>query len=280
MGNQIKTILLLGLLSVLLITLGRMLGGVSGMYLGLLFALVMNGVSYFYSDKIALKMSGAKPMSQKEMPELYDIVEDLSKKMDLPMPKLYMTPERQANAFATGRDPNHASVAVTAGILDVLSKEELEAVLAHELGHVRNRDILVASVAAVIASAISFMGNMAMWGSFGRSRDDEDSGGGAFALLAAILVPIGASLIQLAISRQREFGADETGARTIGNGEPLARALVAIHDSAKRHPMRTNPAFSSLYIGNPLGGLGGGLMKLFSTHPPVEERVFRLKKIH
>ncbi|MBI4080145.1 MAG: zinc metalloprotease HtpX [Candidatus Levybacteria bacterium] len=280
MGNQIKTIALLGLLSILLITLGRMLGGVGGMYIGLLFALVMNGVSYFYSDKIALKMSGAKPVSQKEMPELYGIVVDLSKKMDLPMPKLYMTPERQANAFATGRDPNHASVAVTAGILDVLSKEELKAVLAHELGHVRNRDILVASVAAVIASAISFMGNMAMWGSFGRSRDDEDSGGGAFALLAAILVPIGASLIQLAISRQREFGADETGARTIGNGEPLAKALVAIHDSAKAHPMRTNPAFSSLYIGNPLGGLGGGLMKLFSTHPPVEERVARLKKIH
>lgn len=279
MGNYIKTILLLGILSVILITLGRLVGGESGMYLAVIIALIMNGVSYFYSDKIALMASGAKPLSKKQAPGLYDMVEDLAKKMRLPMPKLYITKDKQANAFATGRSPSHAAVAVTQGILDTLSKEELRAVLAHELSHVQNRDILIATIAAVLASAISFIGNMVMYRGFFGGRDEDNRGGGMLTLFAALLVPLGASLVQLAISRQREFGADETGAKTIGNGEPLAAALLAIHDSTKRIPMRHNPAFSSLYIENPFEKKGGGLLKLFSTHPPVEERVARLRKI-
>lgn len=279
MGNYIKTILLLGILSAILITAGRLIGGTSGMYMALMFALLMNGVSYFFSDKIALSMSGAKPVLKKDAPELYAMVENLAHKMKLPMPKLYMTPASQANAFATGRSPKHAAVAVTQGIMDTLSKEELKAVLAHELGHVKNRDILIASIAAVLASAISFIGNIALFGGFGHGDDEEGGVNPAFGILAAILVPIGASLIQFAISRQREFGADETGAKTMGSGKHLASALVAIHDSTRRSPQVTNPAFSSLYIGNPTGGLGGKMMNLFSTHPPVEERVKRLTSI-
>ena len=193
------------------------------------------------------------------------------------MPKLYITPDHQANAFATGRGPGHASVAVTQGILDTLSKEELRAVLAHELAHVKNRDVLVATIAAVMASVISFLANMSLFG--GHSDDEGNQGAGIFGIVLALLVPIAASIIQMAISRQREFGADETGAKTIGHGEPLAKALLAIHDSARRAPSQANPAMSSLYIGDPTGGLGGRMLKLFSTHPPVEERVKRLRKI-
>ncbi len=184
----------------------------------------------------------------------------------------------QANAFATGRDPNHASVAVTQGLMEVLSKEEVKAVLAHELSHVKNRDILIASIAAVMASAISFLANMSFYGGFGR-RNNEDRGNGALGLVMVLLVPIAASLIQLAISREREFGADESGAKTMGTGKPLAKALLAIHDSTRRQPLRGNPAFSSLYIDNPLGGVGGTLMNLFSTHPPIAERIKRLEEI-
>lgn len=274
---MVKTIMLLGVLSVLLITVGGLLGGQDGIFIAFFFALLMNGAAYFFSDKIALSMSGAKPIKKNQYPELFEIIEDLSRKMKIPMPKMYITPASQANAFATGRDPSHASVAVTKGILNILSKEELRGVLAHELSHVKNRDILVASIAAVIASAISFLANMSLFGGF--SRDGHRGGAGAFGLLIAILVPIAASIIQLAISRQREYGADETGARLIGNGEPLASALLAISDSTKRAPMRTNPAYSSLYISNPFGNLGGGITKLFSTHPPVEERVKRLRNI-
>lgn len=277
MESYIKTILLLGALSVLLITIGGFLGGRDGIYMAFFFSLLMNGASYFFSDKIALSMSGAKPISKKQSPQLYEIVEELAKKIHIPMPKLYITPASQANAFATGRGPGNASVAVTQGLLDGLSKDEVKAVLAHELAHVKNRDILIASIAAVMASAISFLANMSFYGGFG--RDDDDNRGGVLSFLLVLLVPIAAALIQFAISRQREFGADETGARTIGDGEPLAKALLAIHESARRKPLHTNPAFSSLYIGNPLGGAGGSLLHLFSTHPPVEERIKRLKKI-
>lgn len=279
MGNIAKTIFLLGILSILLITVGNILGGQQGMYTALIFSLLMNGVAYFYSDKIALMASGAKPITKKEAPDLYKIVERLSGKMRIPMPKLYMTPSAQANAFATGRDPSHASVAVTAGIMDILSSDELEAVLAHELSHVKNRDILIASIAAVMASAISFLANMSWYGGFGGRRDNEDRGSGALGLIMVLLVPIAASLIQLAISREREFGADASGAKTMGTGKPLARALLAIHDSTRRQPLRGNPAFSSLYIDNPLGGLGGTMLNLFSTHPPVAERIKRLESI-
>lgn len=278
MESYIKTILLLGALSVLLITIGGIFGGKDGIYIALFFSLFMNIFSYFFSDKIALSMSGAKPISQKQEPELYKMVETLSKKINIPMPKLYMTEATQANAFATGRGPGSASVAVTQGLLDTLKKDEVEAVLAHELAHVKNRDILIATIAATFASAISFIANMAMWGGY-RTDDEDNRGVGALGIFVALLVPIAASLVQLAISRQREFGADETGARTVGDGDPLARALVAIHSSTRRSPLHTNPAFSSLYIDNPLGGFGGTLLKLFSTHPSVEERVKRLKNI-
>lgn len=280
MGNILKTFLLLGILSVLLITIGGYFGGRSGLILAFGFALLMNGGMYFFSDKLALSMNHAQPVTRQQNPELYEIVEELTKKMNLPMPKLYSTPSPQANAFATGRDPNHASVAVTEGILQILSREELKAVLAHEMGHVKNRDILVASVAAVIASAISFISNMALFGGFGSSHNDENQPNPIVGIVAAILVPIAASIIQMAISRQREYGADETGAKTIGTGEPLAKALLAIEGSTKHIPMtQTNPAFSSLYIENPLGGAGGGLMQLFSTHPPTAERVKRLREM-
>lgn len=280
MGNMLKTFLLLGVLSVLLVTLGGFFGGQNGIMTAFFFSMVMNVGMYFFSDKLALSMSGAKPLPQGKHPKLYAIVQDIARRMSMPMPKLYITPSPQANAFATGRGPGHASVAVTEGILQTLPDDELKGVLAHELAHVKNRDILVASIAAVLASAISFIGNMAMWGGLSGGRDDEDTkDAGAVGILAAILLPIAASLVQLAISRQREFGADESGARTLGDGDPLARALVTIHNSTKKSPMRINPAFSSLYIENPTGGLGGTLINLFSTHPPVEERVKRLEKI-
>lgn len=278
MGSYIKTIFLLGILSVILITLGGFLGGRDGLYMAFFISLLMNGGAYFFSDKLALSMSGAKPVSRKKAPQLYEIVSDLSKEMRIPMPKLYITPASQANAFATGRSPSHASVAVTQGIMDILTPQELKGVLAHELAHVKNRDILIASIAAVLASAISFLANMSLWG--GSSRDENNRGAGALGIIIALLVPIGAGIIQMAISRQREFGADYSGAKTIGEGNSLASALVKIHDSTRRAPQRhLNPALSSLYIDNPLGGLGGDLLSLFSTHPPVEERVKRLRNI-
>jgi heat shock protein HtpX len=279
MANILKTFLLLGILSVILITLGGLFGGSDGIIMAFGFSLLMNGGMYFFSDKLALKMSRAKPLDKSTHRDVYQMVEELARKINIPMPELYITPETQANAFATGRGPGHASVAVTEGILKALTKEELRAVLAHELAHVKNRDVLVATVAAVLASTISFISNMAMFGGFGSSDDEDNRGFGAFGIVIAILVPIAASIVQMAISRQREFGADETGAKTIGTGAPLARALVAIHDSARRAPMHANPATASLYIGNPLGGFGGKMLHLFSTHPPVEERIKRLQKI-
>ena len=279
MNSILKTFVLLGILSVILVTLGGFFGGRDGIYMAFFFSLLMNGGMYFFSDKLALKMSRAKPLNKDTHKNIYDMVEELSHKIKIPIPKLYITPDKQANAFATGRGPGHASVALTQGILDTLPKEELRAVLAHELAHVKNRDVLVATIAAVLASAISFISNMAMFGGFGSNNDRDNRGFGVFGIVIAILVPIAASIVQMAISRQREFGADETGAKTIGDGEPLAKALVAIHNSAKRSPMHTNPALSSLYIGDPLGGWGGKMLHLFSTHPPVEERIKRLKKI-
>jgi heat shock protein HtpX len=278
MGSVLKTFLLLGILSVILVTVGGLFGGEQGIMTAFIFSLIMNGGMYFFSDKLALSMSRAKPLDRSTHKDIYHIVEELSRKIKIPMPKLYITPDRQANAFATGRGPGHASVAVTQGILDRLDRDELRAVLAHELAHVKNRDVLVATVAAVFASAISFVSNMALWGGFG-NNDRENRGAGAFGLVIALLVPIAASVVQMAISRQREFGADDTGAKTIGTGEPLAKALLAIHDSSRMSPMHVNPALSSLYIGNPLGGAGGGLLRLFSTHPPVEERVKRLRRL-
>lgn len=281
MNSVLKTILLLGILSVLVITLGGMFGGKSGIYMAFIFSLIMNGGMYFFSEKMALSMSGAKPLDRTKHADLYQMVEELSHKINIPMPKLYITPDQQANAFATGRGPGHASVAVTEGIMKILPKDQLRGVLAHELAHVKNRDVLVATIAAVLASTISFLANMSIFSSMtgGNSDEEDNPAAGIMGIVAALLVPIGASIIQMAISRQREFGADETGAKTIGSGKSLAEALVAIHDSARRAPMQANPATASLYIGDPMGGLGGKALQLFSTHPPVEERIKRLKKI-
>lgn len=277
MGSVFKTIILLGILSVIVITVGGIFGGEQGIYTAFFIALLMNGGMYFFSDKLALSMSQARPLKENEYPELHKTVANLAKKMQIPMPKLYITPDQQANAFATGRGPGHASVAVTEGIMKVLSHDELRGVLAHELAHVKNRDVLVATIAAVLASTISFLANMSLFS--GGHSDDENAPNPVIMIIAAILVPIAASLIQMAISRQREFGADYTGARTIGDGHSLANALLAIHNSARLHPRQANPATASLYIGDPSGGMGKKMMQMFSTHPPVEERVKRLQSI-
>lgn len=274
MNNTIKTIFLLGVLSIFLILVGNIVGGQEGLYFAFILSLILNGVAYFFSDKIALASCGAKPIAKDDMPKLHRMIEELSYKAKIPLPKLYLTPSNQANAFATGRSPQHASVAVTKGLLQELSDDEVKAVLAHEISHIKNRDILIASVAAVLASSIAFLSRMALYGGYGR-RDRHGAGG--LVVLLALFGPLAAMLIQFAISRQREFAADSKGAKLIGSGEPLAKALSAINQSTRRLPMvNMNPAFSSLYIGNPFGGLGGGLLNLFSTHPPVEERIKRL----
>ena len=276
MNSTLKTFLLLGGLSVFLILIGSFFGGTDGLYIAFFFSLLMNVGAYFFSDKIALASSGAKPVTEADAPELYEMVRELSKKAGIPMPKLYMTPALQANAFATGRDPQHASVAVTQGLMNILDPLEVKAVLAHELGHVKNRDILIATVAAVLASTIAFFSRMGMYGGFGHSNDEDRPNLGGLSILLALLGPIAASVVQFAISREREYGADASGAHYMGGGRNLASALRKIHDSAHAAPMQINPAFSSLYIGNPFGGYGGKLLNLFSTHPPVEERIKRL----
>lgn len=279
MNNTIKTIFLLGLLSVFLILIGGALGGRGGLQTAFLFALLINGVSYFFSDKIALSMNRAKKTSQKEAPELHQIVKSLSFKAGIPMPDIYITPAQQANAFATGRNPKHSSVAVTQGLLSSLQREEIKAVLAHEIGHIKNRDVLIASIAAVLASSISFLSRMGLYGGFSGGNNTSKRNRNALGLILAVFGPIAAMLVQFAISRQREFEADNYGAELVGSGSPLAEALLKIHKSSRQMPIgNINPAFSSLYISNPLGGLGG-LTKLFSTHPPLAERIERLQKI-
>jgi heat shock protein HtpX len=252
---------------------GRALGGQRGMILAFGFAVVMNFVSYFMSDKIAIWTSGARPVSREELPRLYQIVERLCGKTGLPMPKLYVIPTQSPNAFATGRNPNHSAVAVTAGILDILNDDELEGVIAHELGHVKNRDILISSVAATLAGAITMLARMAFW--FGGSSDDDRRGGSPIVALAMlILAPIAAMLIQLAISRSREYGADETGAHFTGNPYALASALQKLEQWSQRIPMAASPSTAHLYIVKPL--LGTNLASMFSTHPPTADRIARL----
>lgn len=278
-SSSLKTVFLLGFLSLIVIGMGSLVGGQNGLIVGFVFSLIMNVGAYFFSDKLALAASRAKPLSMREYPHVYEMAKGLSKQMDIPVPKLYLTPDLQANAFATGRSPSHASVALTRGIISQLSAQELQAVIAHEIAHIRNRDILIASIAAVMASVVSFVGNMVMWG--GRTGDEEEGGvSPALGLLAALLMPITASLLQLAISREREYQADYAAARAMGSGQPLASALVAIHNSASANPMNINPAYASLFISNPLGRSGRTMINLFSTHPPVEERVRRLQSIN
>jgi len=277
MGNAFKTTLLLGLLTGFLLFIGQYFGGQNGMIMALGIAGVMNFVSYFFSDKIALAMYRAKPVSQQEAPRVYGIVERLTQRNGLPMPKLYVIPNDSPNAFATGRNPSHSAVAVTQGILELLSDEELEGVLAHELGHVRNRDILISSVAATIAGAITFFARMAMWGAmFGGygGRDERERGGGLGAIFMVILAPIAAMLIQFAISRSREFAADATGAHMTGNPYALASALRKLDAYSRRRPMMASPSTAHLFIVKP--AIGTEMANLFSTHPPMAQRIARL----
>jgi heat shock protein HtpX len=281
MGNTFKTAFLLTAMTLLLMAIGRAFGGQNGMFLALAIAVVMNFVSYFYSDKIALAAYRAQPVSREELPRAYAAVERLSQKIGIPMPKMYVIPTESPNAFATGRNPQHASVAVTHGILGLLNDEELEGVLAHELGHVSNRDILISSVAATLAGAITMIASMGRWamlfgGYGGGGRDREDRGGGGLAGLFMLLVaPIAASLIQLAVSRSREYQADATGAHTTGNPYALASALQKIDAYARRIPMQATPSTAHLFIMQPfLGGMNFG--NLFSTHPPIAKRIERL----
>lgn len=277
MGNTFKTAFLLTALTLLLMFIGRYFGGENGMVIALIFAAVMNFVSYFFSDKIALAMYKAQPVTREQLPRAYQIVERLTQRVGLPMPKIYVIPTDSPNAFATGRNPAHASVAVTQGILDLLNDEELEGVLAHELGHVRNRDILISSIAATVAGAVTMlaqMGKFAMiFGGMERG-DDRDRGGGIAALLMLVLAPIAAMLIQLAVSRSREYEADSTGAHFTGNPYALASALAKLDAYSKRVPMVATPSTAHLFIIQPLLGMNFG--SLFATHPPIAKRIERL----
>jgi len=277
MGNTFKTTLLLTALTLFLLFMGQIFGGERGLIIAFAFAVVMNFVSYFYSDKIALAMYRAQPVTREQLPRAYDVVERLTQRIGIPMPKMYVIPTESPNAFATGRNPQHASVAVTQGILDLLNDEELEGVLAHELGHVRNRDILISSVAATLAGAITLLARMGYWASlFGMGGDREDREGGGFvALLMLILAPIAATLIQLAISRSREYQADATGAQLTGNPYALANALRKLDAYSKRIPMQASPSTAHLFIVAPLLG-GISFANLFSTHPPIAKRIERL----
>jgi len=274
--NTLKTYVLLAGLGGLLVLAGSFFGR-GGAIIGLLIGLVFVGGSYWFSDKLAIKASRARPVSEQEAPELYRIVRDLTMRASMPMPKLFVTPSPQPNAFATGRNEDHAAVAVTQGIMSVLSEDELRGVLAHELAHVKNNDILIGSVAAAVAMGITFLARMVMWGAlFGGGRDDE--GGNPLGLLAmAFLAPMAAGLLQMALSRSREFEADRSGASLMGGGESLARALEKLEVSAKKIPMNVNPAQASMYIVNPLSGRRVNFARLFSTHPSTQERITRLR---
>jgi heat shock protein HtpX len=275
--NTLKTTALLAALGALFMGIGLLVGGNTGLAIGLVIGLVFVGGSYWFSDKLAIAAARAKPVTRDEAPRLYAIVEDLAQRADMPMPRLYLSAEAQPNAFATGRGPNHAAVCVTQGILQVLDDDELRGVLAHELSHVKNRDILIGSVAAAVAMAIMFAARIAMWGAIFGGGDDDEGGNIIGVLLLVILAPIAAMLIQMALSRSREYQADASGAHLIQDGEPLARALEKIETYAKRVPMNVNPAEATAYIVNPLTGRKVEFANLFTTHPPTRDRIERLR---
>jgi heat shock protein HtpX len=279
MANMMKTTLFLALLTGLFVAVGGLLGGQNGMVMAFGLALVMNFVSYWFSDKIVLKMYGAKPLAEGEAPAVHRIVRNLATKAGIPMPKLYLLPSAAPNAFATGRNPQHAAVAVTDGIMRIMDEKELEGVLAHELSHVLNRDVLISTVAATIAGAISMLANMAQWGlMFGGSRDEEGRSTNPIALiLTIILAPLAAMVIQMAVSRSREYQADASGARLTRNPEGLASALGKLDQASRVVHMNANPATAHLFIVNPL--TGRSLMNLFMTHPPIQERIARLRSM-
>ncbi len=279
MKNNLKTAVLLALMGALIMGIGSFFGQ-TGLIIGLVLALIMVGGSYWFSDTIAIKAARAQPVTEQQMPQYYAVVRELTQKAGMPMPKLYVSPELQPNAFATGRNPNHAAVAVTQGILQALDWDELRGVLAHEISHVGNRDILISSVAAALALMITFVARMAMWGAIfgGGGRSDDRDGGNVIGLLAmAILAPLAAGLLQMALSRSREYEADRSGARLIGDGEPLARALQKIEGYAKQVPMNIDPAHAQAFIINPLTGQKMQFSNLFRTHPPTEDRIARLR---
>jgi heat shock protein HtpX len=280
--RAVKTLFLLTALTILLVLGGDAIAGQQGMTIALIIAVVMNGGAYFFSDKIALSSSGAQPVTREELPRLYQVMERLVAKAHLPMPKLYMIPQAAPNAFATGRNPSHASVAVTAGLMDLMNDDELEGVIAHELSHVRNYDILITSVAATLAGAITWIASMGRWamifGGFGGSRDDNRNGGGLAALLMLIVAPIAALLIQLGISRQREFSADASGVQMVGHANGLISALEKLGAYNARIPMNVSPTTASLFIVAPLSA-GQVLSGMFSTHPPLSKRIAVLRNM-
>ena len=280
--NTLKTALLLGLLTAVLLIGGQAFGGRQGLYIALFFAIAMNFSGYFFSDRIALSMYSAQPVTDADNPEVYrrvePIVRNLTQRMGLPMPRLWLIPDESPNAFATGRNPSHASVAFTAGILRLMNDSEIEGVVAHELGHVLHRDILISSVAAMIAGTITWLASMARWGMIfggGSRRDDDDRGGALGMVFMAILAPIAALLIQMAISRSREYDADAASAKYIGSPYPLINGLEKLETWSKRIPMEATPATAHLFIIKPF--TGGGFMRLFSTHPSTEDRIARLQ---
>ena len=277
MSNMLKTTLLLGLLTGIILWFGQALGGSQGLVIAFVFAAVMNFGSYWFSDKIVLAMYGARPIEESEAPGLYAMVRRLATRAAIPVPRVYLIESDSPNAFATGRSPQHAAIAVTSGIMRILDDEELEGVLAHELSHVTNRDVLISTIAATLAGAITYLAHMAQWAAiFGGSRSDDDERGNPVALLfLAIVAPIAAMLVQLAVSRAREFQADASGARLAGRPWPLAKALEKLEVASHIRPMEANPATAHLFIVNPLSGQS--LMRLFSTHPPIEERIARLR---
>jgi heat shock protein HtpX len=276
--NIIKTTFILTLLAALFVGIGALIGGTEGLIVGLVIGLLFTGGSYWFSDSIAIKAARAAPVTEAQMPDYYKVMRDLTTRAKMPMPKLYVTPDRQPNAFATGRNPDHAAVAVTQGILEICTWDEMRGVLAHELSHVGNRDILISSVAATIAMAITLLARIAAWGGlfFGGGRDQGEN---VFELLALlILAPLAATLLQLALSRSREFEADRSGARLIGDGEPLARALAKLEAGARQIPMpAVHREMAPLYIVSPLAGMNMSFKSLFSDHPPTEERIRRLR---
>jgi heat shock protein HtpX len=279
MGNTLKTVFLLGSLTGLLVVLGKYFGGTQGMMIAFVFALAMNFGAYWFSDKLVLAMYRAREVTEAQAPELVGIVRSLSQRAQLPMPRVYVVPAAAPNAFATGRNPQHAAVAVTEGILEVMNRDQLEGVLAHEFAHIKNRDTLISAVAATLAGVIMILADMARWAMFfGGTRDDDDRGGGALGLIVmAVLAPIAALLIQMAISRTREFLADATAARFTRKPLALASALERLQAAAEHMPLNATPATSHLFIVNPLSGRS--FLRLFSTHPPIEERVKRLRTL-
>jgi heat shock protein HtpX len=276
--NTLKTMILMVSLSLILVWAGAAFGGRSGMTMALMFALMLNLFSYWFSDKIVLKMYRAREVRENEAPDLYSSVRRLAQKAEIPMPKVYIIDQDQPNAFATGRNPGHAAVAVTTGIMRILTREELEGVIGHELAHVKHRDILIGTIAATIAAAISYLAQMAQWAMIFGGRSDDDEGGSPIAALVMMIVgPIAAMLIQMAISRSREYSADEGGARIAGNPRYLAEALKKLNMASQKIPMDAKPATAHMFIVNPLSGRG--IVKLFSTHPPIEERIARLEAL-